>query len=199
VLRNACRLAPHDVVVGFVGRVVEVKGVGDFLHMASALGARHPRCRFLIVGDDQRPSPNHRTQMEGLADRLGIAAACRFMGFRNDVWELLHLCDVVVMPSHAEPFGNVAVETAAAGRPLVAARVGGIPEIVRDGDTGVLVSPGDPRILADAVGQLVSDPERRAALGERARVDAAARFSLGAQARAVMDLYDELRAERRRT
>ena len=196
-LRAACGLAPGEPVVGFVGRVVEVKGVDDYLHMASALIGRHPRCRFLVVGDDDRSAPRHRAAMEALADRLGIAPACRFLGFRDDVWELLHLCDVVVMPSQVEPFGNVALEAGAAGRPLVAARVGGIPEIVGDGKTGLLVPQRDPQALAEAVAHLLADPARRAELGARARAHVAARFSLGVQAGAVMDLYDELRAARR--
>jgi glycosyltransferase involved in cell wall biosynthesis len=130
--------------------------------------------------------------MTALADRLGIGEACRFAGFRDDVWELLHLCDVVVMPSHCEPFGNVAVEAGAAARALVATRVGGIPEIVRDGETGLLVPARAPAALAGAVAPLLADPGRRAALGARARADVQARFSLAAQADAVMDLYDAL-------
>jgi len=192
-LRAECGLDADDVVIGFVGRVIESKGVADYLHMASALAAQHPRWRFLIVGDDQRPRPSYRVEMETLAAQLGIAPACRFIGFRNDVWDLLHLCDVVVMPSHVEPFGIVALEAGAAGRPVVAAHVGGIPEVVHDRATGVLVPPRDPRALANAVAQLIADPQRRAELGCRGRVHVAARFGLGAHARAVMDLYDDVR------
>jgi glycosyltransferase involved in cell wall biosynthesis len=164
--------------------------------MAATVLVRHPGCRFLIVGDDQRVATNYRAAMEALADDLGIAAACRFVGFRDDVWDVLHLCDVVVMPSHLEPFGNVAVEVGAAARALVATEVGGIPEIVRDGETGVLVPPQDPPALAAAVVQLLADPARRVSLGERARSHVRAHFSLAAQTDAVMNLYDAMLAGR---
>jgi glycosyltransferase involved in cell wall biosynthesis len=191
-LRADCRLADADAIVGFVGRLIERKGVEEFLHMAAALHAQRPRCRFLIVGEDRRGQPSYRAAMQALAVRLGVADACRFLGFRDDVWPLLHLCDVVVMPSRAEPFGNVAVETAAAGRALVATRVGGIPEIVRDGETGQLVEPGDVPAMTTAVASLLGDPQRRADLGNRARADAQLRFGLSLQAGAVMDLYDTI-------
>lgn len=191
-LRAACGLEHSDAVVGFVGRVVEVKGVDDYLHMASALIRRHPRCRFLVVGDDLRPAANHRAAMEALAGRLGVAPACRFVGFRDDVWELLHLCDVVVMPSHVEPFGNVAVEAGAAGRPLVAARVGGIPEIVRDGETGLLVPPDDSPALAEAITALLRDPDRMAALGAAGYAQARDKFDAATNAQATFALYKEL-------
>ncbi len=195
-VRAACDLDADDVVVGFVGRIVDTKGVEDFLHMAAALRAAHPRCRFLLVGDDHRPAPNYRTAMEALADRLGIASACRFVGFRDDVWELVHLCEVIVIPSHVEPFGNVALEAGAAGRAIVATDVGGLREIIRRDETGVLVSPNDARALAAAVASLLADPHRRERLGSAARAHVAERFGLAAQVDALMALYDTLRMPR---
>jgi len=194
-LRAACGLERDAVVIGFVGRLLEAKGVADFLHMARTLLDSAPRCRFLLVGDDHRPAPNYRTAMETLAERLGVAAACRFVGFRDDVWALLHLCDVVVMPSHVEPFGNVAVEAGAAGRAVVAADVGGLREIIGQDETGVLVPARDPRALAVAVGALLADPARRVRLGAAARARVAAQFTLAAQVDALMALYDELRRD----
>ena len=96
------------------------------------------------------------------------------------------------MPSRVEPFGNVAVEAGAAGLAVVATRVGGIPEIVDDGTTGVLVEPGDGRGLADAVAGLIADAARRERLGAAARLRATAHFSLHTHAARMMDLYDQL-------
>jgi glycosyltransferase involved in cell wall biosynthesis len=191
-LRVACALAAEQPVVGFVGRLVESKGVADYLTMAQGLLRHGPDTRFVVIGDDQRAQPSHRAEMEGLARRLDIAPACRFLGFRDDVWELLHLCDVVVVPSLVEPFGNVVVEAGAAARPVVATRVGGIPEIVRDGETGLLVPPGDPQALAQAVAALLADPTLRHALGARARTHVASSFGLQEHVRRLTDLYDDL-------
>jgi len=194
-LRAENGLEPDTLVVGFVGRFVEVKGVEDFLDMAGTLLAAQPRCRFVLIGDDHRPAPNHRTAMQALAGRLGVAPACRFLGFRDDVWELLHLCDVVVMPSHVEPFGLVALEAAAAGCPVVASDVGGLREIICDEETGLLVPARDSKALAAAVAALLADSARRTRLGAAARARVAARFSLAAEAEALMALYDRLRGE----
>jgi glycosyltransferase involved in cell wall biosynthesis len=193
-LRRECGLDADEPVVGFVGRIVESKGVADFLNMAALLRDRI-RCRFLLVGDDQRAGgSNYRDEMEALARRSGIADACRFLGFRDDVWDLLHLCAVVVVPSHVEPFGNVTLEAAAAGRAVIATRVGGIPEIVHDGDTGVLVDPHDPPALAEAALALLRDPTRRELLGRAAHTDVTSRFSEQQHATRMMSLYDELYA-----
>jgi glycosyltransferase involved in cell wall biosynthesis len=189
---RAAGLSAGDQVVGFVGRVVDTKGVEDYLHMAAALAARFPSCRFLIVGDDHGPPPTYRARMEELARQLAIADRCRFVGFRDDVWTMLHLCDVVVIPSRVEPFGNVAIEAGAAARPVVATRVGGLPEIVRDGETGLLVPPGEPQAVAEGVARLLVDGTLRRSLGERARERVSACFSLSAHARRMADLFDEV-------
>jgi glycosyltransferase involved in cell wall biosynthesis len=189
-LRDECLLTAPGPVFGFVGRVVAVKGVDDYLRMAQALLAGDSRCRFLVIGEDHGAGPSHRTAMEKLAHDLGIAPACHFLGFRDDVWDLLHLCDVVVLPSHVESFSYVAVEAGAAGRPLVATRAGGIPEIVRDGETGLLVPPNDPPALATAAAQLIANQPLRERMGAAARAHVRSQFSLRAHAQALADLYD---------
>jgi glycosyltransferase involved in cell wall biosynthesis len=191
-LRRACALDGNEPIVGFVGRIVESKGVADFLTMAAGVLRRIP-CRFLLVGDDPSPAgQSYRTQMEALADSLGIAGACRFLGFRDDVWELMHLCTIVVVPSRIEPFATVLLEASAAARPIVATRVGGTPEIVRHGETGWLVEAGDAHGLAEAVYALLCDPARRELFGRNAHNDVATRFTLAQNAARMMEIYDEL-------
>jgi glycosyltransferase involved in cell wall biosynthesis len=196
-LRSELGLAPTDRVIAFVGQVIEVKGVEDYLFMAASLLRRDPAYRFLIVGDDRQAGPSYRVRTEDRAAALGIAAACRFTGYRDDVWELLHLSDVVVVPSRVDPFPNVVLEAGAAARPVVATRVGGIPEMIRDGETGLLVPPRNPEALSEAVWGL-RDTELGRGLGERAAAHVAACFGMRKQTRELADLYDEVLAERER-
>ena len=123
---------------------------------------------------------------------LTLGSPCRFTGCREDVWELLHLCEVVVMPSYVEPFGNVALEAGAAARSIVAGDVGGLREIVKQNETGLLVAPGDPEALSEAVSGLLSSEERRLDLGRHARERVTAHFSMARHVGSVVDLYDEL-------
>jgi len=129
-----------------------------------------------------------------LAAAFEIASACRFTRFRDDVWELLHLRDIVLVPSHVEPFGNVALEAGGAGRPVVASRVGGLPEIVRHEETGLLVPPHDAPALARTTERLLSDPSLRRRLGMAARQRVLNHFGLARTTRRLVDLYDEILA-----
>jgi glycosyltransferase involved in cell wall biosynthesis len=149
--------------VGFVGQLEPRKGVGDLLRAADDFLAGRPDATLTVIG-------------EGPVAYASGHERVRFTGFRPDVAEAIAELDVLVVPSLAEPFGTVAAEAAAAAVPVVATRVGGLPEVVRDGETGLLVAPGDPDALAAAVGRLLDDAELRARLGARAR-ELSARFA----------------------
>ena len=124
-----------------------------------------------------------------LGDRL------RLLGFREDVDLLLGAADAVAIPSkRPDPLPNSALEAAAAGVPVVAAAHGGLPEIVRDGETGVLVPPGDPAELARALRRLADDPDRAAALGAAAAADVRGRFAPERMLERLHALYDRLLA-----
>lgn len=114
------------------------------------------------------------------------------LGHRSDLPRLLVACDLVVLPSRAEGLPTVLIEAAAAGRPVVASRVGGVPEVVEDGTTGDLVAPGDPAGLAAAVAALLRDRARADRYGTAARRLAARRFSIDGQVRRTLDLWREL-------
>jgi glycosyltransferase involved in cell wall biosynthesis len=131
--------------------------------------------------------------LERLRGRLGLGERLRVVGFRADVEAVLGAADAVAVPStRPDPFPNAALEAAAAGVPVIAAAHGGLPEMIRDGETGVLVPPGDAAALASALRSLADDPERARGLGERAAADVAARFSAERMLALVQREYDEL-------
>lgn len=169
---------PRDAVaVAFVGQIRDIKGVADFLALASLL--KDDGIRFLIAGECRDPLryPGSYT-VEDLHSMAGGDCRIRYLGYVRSVEDVYRSADIVVVPSrHDEPLGLINLEAAIAGRPVVAYRVGGIPEVVEDGVTGHLVEMGDVRTLAEKVGALVRDPETRKRLGEAARRKVATEFT----------------------
>jgi glycosyltransferase involved in cell wall biosynthesis len=132
-------------------------------------------------------------ELERLRRDLGLGDRLRLVGFRDDIETLFGAADAVTVPStRPEPFGLVAVEAAVAGLPVIAAAHGGLPEIIRHEETGLLVEPGNPDALARAIRALVDDPGRAGALGAAAAADAAARFSVPQMLATVQAHYEAL-------
>ncbi len=154
------------------------------LDAAAALAPRHPDLRFLIVGDGPR-----RPALESRAAARGLGGVVQFLGHRDDVPDLLAAADLFVLPSRSEAFPNGAIEAMAAGLPVVACAVGGLIDLIEDGRTGVLVPAGDAAALASAIGALVADPSRAAALGGAARVAVRQRYSFDRMVGSFEDLY----------
>jgi glycosyltransferase involved in cell wall biosynthesis len=148
---------------------------------------------FLIVGDSV--SQAYRDGLEAYAAALGLGQRVVFTGFRRDVPALLSAVSVSVLPSLSEGLSNVVLEAMAAGVPVVATSVGGTPEIVDDGVTGLLVPPRDAGALADAISSLLTDPARRQTIGEAGRRRVEERFSLEAMVLATEQLYERLLRE----
>ena len=168
---------PADAfVVALLGRIADWKGQdvlaralarGDLIDDIEAVG--------LIAGDGYG-DPGPERELAELRDSLGLGDRLVMPGF-IDPDQAFGAADVVVVPStRPDPFPNSALEAAAAGLPVVAASHGGLPEIVRDGESGLLVTPGDPAALARALRELADDPERRLRMGELAAADAHERF-----------------------
>lgn len=170
-------LAADDaLVVSVVARLHPEKGQEHlFRAMPRVIDATAGRVVLLVAG-----TGSFRAQYEAEVRRLGVERHVRFLGFRHDVARIFAISDVVVLPSVAEGFGLVLAEAMALQRPIVATRVGGIPEVVEDGVTGLLVPPARPDALADAIVGLLKDPGRRVSLGHagRRRVEVDFRFDV---------------------
>jgi len=193
--RAALGLPEHAFVVATVGRISSWKGQ-DVLARALAEPALAQAGAVGLVAGDAWPGEERReTALRDLADSLGLGDRLRLVGFRDDLETVFGAADVVAVPStEPDPLPNAALEAAAAGCCVVAADHGGLPEIVRDGETGRLVAPGDHRALAATLVQLAADPGAVLRLGSAAAYDVRGRFSADGMIDAVSDLYDKLLA-----
>jgi glycosyltransferase involved in cell wall biosynthesis len=178
-------------LIGTVGRLSPVKGQVHFLRAAKLILIHEPGARFLVVGDGPL-----RSQLVAEAQRLGIDGACVFTGSRTDVHDLLGALDLFVLPSLDEGIPMALLEAMAFGKPAVASAVGGVPEILTDRVTGLLVAPKNERALADACLELLRDASLAQGVGARARSLVEAAFSHERNGQAVIDLYRAVTAEK---
>lgn len=178
----------------FAGQIIERKGVADLLRAWQLLGEEARAADLIVIGDDVAGEGAYRREMERLAAELGSPA--RFLGFQKNVDEWLAAADFVLVPSHAEPLGNATLEAMAMARAVIGSEVGGIPEMIVDGETGLLVPPKDSASLAAAMRRLLADPAECDAMGQRGRQRCEERFSLEAHTEAVLSEYDQVLAGR---
>jgi glycosyltransferase involved in cell wall biosynthesis len=170
-----------------IGRFVAEKGHRHLLEAAARIERTKPGAHWVLVGAGELEA-----SLKHQARGLGLESRVHFTGWRDDIPEVLAVSDVFVLPSESEGFGRVVVEAMAMARPVVATAVGGVPEIVQDGQTGILVPPSDPAALADAVRSLLDDPARASRLGAAGRARAESRFTLTAHVDGVERVYAEV-------
>jgi glycosyltransferase involved in cell wall biosynthesis len=186
--RRRLSVDSNTLIVLFAGQIIERKGVEDLLRAWNLLNAeRADKAELFLVGEDLENQGQYRRQMEELAADLGVR--CRFVGFQRNVPDWLTAADVCVVPSHVEPLGNATLEAMAHARAVIGCAVGGIPEMIVDGVTGLLVPPRDPASLACAIERLIADEDLRARLGAAARRRCEEMFSLSAHVDAVVAHY----------
>lgn len=170
-LRAELGVGDQAPLVGIVARMVPIKAHEVLLEAAARLARDVPAARFLIVGDGER-----RAELEALAASLRLSDRVRFLGWRPDLDRIYADLDIVALCSRNEGSPVSLIEAMAAARPVVATRVGGVPEIVEDGVSGYLVPHGDSAAMAAALGALLADPERRRAMGAAGRKRVAPAF-----------------------
>lgn len=192
--RRALGLRPGDAVAAIIGRITALKGHPVFLDGMAALLREVPDVTALVVGAAPEGRP-HGEALQARAARLGIADRVVFTGARDDVPELLQLCDVVVSCStRPESFGRTLVEAMAAGRPVVATAHGGALDIVDDGVTGRLVPPERPDLLARALAGILAAPDRGRAMGAAGRERVRERFTVDRMVDETLAVYREVAA-----
>ena len=180
-------------LVLLVGRINSWKGQGLLVEAAGRLAARHPEARFVLAGDAPPGQAHFERELEEAIRAAGVTGRVLRVPFREDVDALYRAADVCAVPStRPEPFGLVAVEAMERGLPVVAADHGGVAEVVVHGETGLLFAPGDPRALAGALDELLSDPERASRMGAAGRRRQREHFSVDRYVAQMETQYEAL-------
>lgn len=182
-MRRELGLAESDFVIGSVASLRAVKNFPCLIESLASILDSLPSARLIIAGD----GPERET-LEELIVKLGLEDEARLLGERSDVPALLHAMDVFALASHSEGMSLAILEAMGAGLPVVATSVGGNPEIIADGSTGLLVPPDDSDSLANAVLELYRDPRRRERMSAKARTKVETSFSMSL----MVQRYEEL-------
>jgi glycosyltransferase involved in cell wall biosynthesis len=175
-----------DLIVGFIGWLLPIKGPMHLLKAMEDVWQNHDDTILVFIGKGD-------LYVDLRAEALKISANGRvhFLGWRNDIDEIMPIFDIFVLPSLNEGMGRVLVEAMAAGKPIVASNVGGIPDLVRHDYNGLLVPPGDKKALAAGIKQLINDPEKAKMMSRRGR-EICNQFSILSMVEKIDNLYQEL-------
>jgi glycosyltransferase involved in cell wall biosynthesis len=180
-------LRPGGLVVGAVGRLSPEKGFDLLIRSLARLVSDGFDVELMIAGEG-----GERPRLEGLVRELGLDGRVRLLGHRTDVTELYQAMDVYVLSSLREGLPNVLLEAMAMGVPVVATRIAGVPRLVADEVSGLLVDPGSPDGLAAGMSRLLSDPEARARLGQSGRRTVEESFSFRVRMEKIRAIYDQV-------
>lgn len=186
-LRTELGLQNGTKLVGMVANLRGSKGYEYFIQAAHKVSSVVPQVRFLAIGEMNQDIAGH---MRSLLEKFSLQDRFLFLGFRQDVPEILNDLDVFVLSSISEGFSVATVEAMAAGKPVVVTRSGGPEEIVKHGSTGLLVPPADADALAEKICELLGNPGRASALAEKAQKEAKTKFGLGRMVSEYENLYE---------
>lgn len=176
-IREEMGIPPEAPVVVMCGRLSPYKGQDDLIRAAPKILKAFTDAYFLIAGHDTAEAMHthgsnavsFKSILEDLIADLGVSQRVRLLGYYPDIASLMGAGDIATMPSWEEPFGLVALEAMAMSKPVVASNAGGVPEFLTNGVTGILVAPRDPMALAEAILQLLNQPEQAKAMGRAGR------------------------------
>lgn len=186
---------PHSTIrIGIIGRIFPVENFERFLQSARIVADKHPLVQFVIVGKPgtQHDEMEYWQQMVKLIHRLDLGDHVTFQSQMEELPTLLDSFDLVVSSSHLETFGHTLLEAMALSKPVVATAMGGVPEVVTDGEVGFLVPPNDAEALANRISQLVEDAALRKAMGNKGHERVLRHYDIRAITKQWEMLYDEL-------
>ncbi|MFZ2325115.1 MAG: glycosyltransferase family 4 protein [Ignavibacteriaceae bacterium] len=165
-----------EIVVGIFGRLSPGKGHEEFLMAAKMISDKKLNVKFWIVGNASYGEDEYAKSIYALAEELKVGDSVSFLGYHKDIAKLMAAADIIAVPSHAEAFGNVAIEGMAAAKPVVASNTDGLLDIVVDGETGIQIPPKNSTALSKALIKLINDDDLRKRLGEAGLQRAAKMF-----------------------
>jgi glycosyltransferase involved in cell wall biosynthesis len=184
--RRSLGIGPKESVIGFVGWLLPIKGPGYLFKAMDYVWLEQPETSLVMVGKGDLAA-----DLRAEALRKNVNGRIKFLGWREDIDELMPAFDMLVLPSLNEGMGRVLVEAMAAGKPVVGSNVGGIPDLVQDGQTGYLVPPADEKALAEAILKVLNDRQAANLMGQRGK-ELCRQFSLEAMIAKLDDLYSDL-------
>ncbi len=185
-------LSDNYPIVGLIGHINPVKGHTVFIEAAKYVIEQFPAARFLIIGGIVfHKDVAYANQLKKLVKEKRLTNDAVFLGFRSDVPEIIASLDIFVLASLTEPFGKVVVEAMAMKKPVVATRVGGVPEIIEHGKSGILIPPGDVMALADAIIKIAKDKDRARRVGVEGRRTVIKKFNLDAFLQRFERVFDK--------
>lgn len=196
-LRQMFNIPVNCAIVGCMARLSPVKGQADLIQAMKYILAEAETAHLVLIGKDVATGGRYQAELTRLAEALKIAEQVHFTGYRTDVLDLLHDIDIVSLPSYREAMPMSILEAMAAAKPVVATHVNGVPEVVIDGVTGILVPPGDPVRLAEAILTLLRDPELARRMGAAGYARVKEHFNLDTLHERLFEIYDHLFEEHR--
>ena len=192
-IRSEFKIGKDTPLIGTIGHFAPLKGYEELLGAVREVVGAGFNVKLALVGDCIYPhSKGYKEKLLSLADSNGLKDKVIFTGFREDIPELLASFDLFVLPSRSEGFGRANLEAMAMGKPVISTNIGGIPEVVLDGVTGILVSPGKPKALSHAIMRLLDDPGLRESMGREGRRRVEGHFTLKTHVQGIEKIYREI-------
>jgi glycosyltransferase involved in cell wall biosynthesis len=189
-------LAADDLVIGQVGLITPRKRCHVAIDALELIAQQFPTARLLLVGDPGPSDAGYREELERAIAERDLASHVRLLPFQEDIATVYAALDVNLLISGTEGFGRVIIEAGALGVPTIGTRVGGIPEVIREGETGLLIPPDDPASLAEALTALLSNVGGRRRMGQAAQGLADSEHGIGRHTERMMALFDQILATR---